>query len=211
VPGLNSSPTAGESPDGPDGPDGRSLRRARNTDAVVDAMLDLLREGGARPGAQEIADRAGVSLRTVFRHFQDLDALLAVAVQRQLDHVGPLLDAEPPTGAPADRVAAVVAHRAALYEEVGPVRRAAVRGADFHEPLRVGLDWTRRRLRRHLEAAFAPELDRCSASRRALVVEALDAATSWAAWDTLRSSQGLSVRRAADVMTATVAALVTPR
>ena len=38
--------------------DGRRARGARNRDAVVTAILELLREGNPDPGAHEIAERA---------------------------------------------------------------------------------------------------------------------------------------------------------
>ena len=52
--------------------DGRLARSARTRHAVVDALLDLLGEGDLRPTAARIAERAGVSLRIVFHHFEDL-------------------------------------------------------------------------------------------------------------------------------------------
>src|SRR5208282_909869 len=55
--------------------DGRLARSARTRHAVVDALLDLLGEGDLRPTAARIADRAGVSLRLVFHHFDDLEAI----------------------------------------------------------------------------------------------------------------------------------------
>ena len=56
--------------------DGRSLRSVRNRAAVVDATLELLREGQFKPRAADIALRADVSVRTVFRLFDDLDQML---------------------------------------------------------------------------------------------------------------------------------------
>ena len=40
--------------------DGRSARSQRTRNAVVDALLELNREGNLRPTAKEIAERAGV-------------------------------------------------------------------------------------------------------------------------------------------------------
>lgn len=38
-------------------------------------MLELVREGDISPSAELVAARADVGLRTVFRHFKDLDSL----------------------------------------------------------------------------------------------------------------------------------------
>ena len=62
------SPGAGPDPAGPgptdrpgSGTDGRQLRRRRNREAVVEALLDLYREGNLRPSTEEIAARSGLS------------------------------------------------------------------------------------------------------------------------------------------------------
>jgi TetR/AcrR family transcriptional regulator, regulator of autoinduction and epiphytic fitness len=188
--------------------DGRALRSARNREAVVDAMLDLLDEGSLRPGAVEIAARAGVSVRTVFRHFEDLEQLFATATEHQSRRIGPLLLAPPPAGTRSKRVDGVVGHRANLYERIGPVRRAALRHEPFHQVVHEGLIQARRLLRRHLVASFAPELDGLQASDRATMVAALETATSFAAWDNLRVEQRLSVAHARAAVTATVVALL---
>lgn len=55
--------------------DGRKLRGEKSRQKIVDALLQLIREGNVSPSAEAVADRAGVGLRTVFRHFNDLDLL----------------------------------------------------------------------------------------------------------------------------------------
>ena len=71
--------------------DGRRLRRALNREAVVDALLDLYSEGNLRPSTDEIAERAGISPRSLFRYFRDADDLAGEAVTRQLGRAMPLL------------------------------------------------------------------------------------------------------------------------
>src|ERR1044072_5768679 len=62
--------------------DGRSARAARTRDAVVEALLSLLDEGNLRPTARQVAERAGVSLRSVYVHFDDLEDLFTAAAHR---------------------------------------------------------------------------------------------------------------------------------
>ena len=62
--------------------DGRSARAQRTRDSVVGAVLDLVSTGQARPTAREIADAAGISVRSVYVHFDDLEDLFCVADQR---------------------------------------------------------------------------------------------------------------------------------
>jgi hypothetical protein len=116
--------------------------------------------------------------------------------------------AAPPAGSRANRVAALVSHRADLYERIGPVRRAALRHEPFHQAVHEGLAQARRLLRRHLLATFGPELEPLKGADRAAIVAALEAATSFAAWDNLRVEQRLSVPQSRAALTTTVVALL---
>src|SRR5438477_12334446 len=107
------------------GTDGRRLRSDRSRAAVVEALLTLYEEGVAQPGAAEIARRAGVSERSVFRHFEDLDSLAEATIDRELERVGDLFRAPAVDGALEERVRALVEQRLALYAATGSVARAA--------------------------------------------------------------------------------------
>ena len=64
--------------------DGRRLRRARNRAAVIDSLLELIRMGETDPTVSKIAERAGVSHRSVFRYFDDMDDLARTAIDQEL-------------------------------------------------------------------------------------------------------------------------------
>src|SRR3954453_11767211 len=72
----------------------RRLRTERGRELVVTALLEFFDEGESQPGAARIAERGGVSERSVFRYFDDLDALAAEAWARQIGR-GPALFAPP--------------------------------------------------------------------------------------------------------------------
>ncbi|WP_158595822.1 hypothetical protein [Oleomonas cavernae] len=55
--------------------DGRRQRAVDNRRRIVEAMLALVRAGDVAPGAEAVAAKAGVGLRTVFRLFEDMDSL----------------------------------------------------------------------------------------------------------------------------------------
>ena len=57
--------------------DGRRRRARNNRQRIVAAMIELIGEGHITPGAEDVAARAGVGLRTVFRHFNDMESLYA--------------------------------------------------------------------------------------------------------------------------------------
>ena len=59
----------------PDIEDGRKRRSERSREQIIEAMFDLVRQGQLDPSAAQIAEAANVSLRTVFRHFEEVDGL----------------------------------------------------------------------------------------------------------------------------------------
>ncbi len=99
--------------------DGRLLRRQRNRDAVVEALLDLYADGNLRPSTEEIAARSGLSPRSLFRYFDDVEDLTRTAMNRQLERALPLLpiDAEPEAELTV-KVGALVDQRFRLFDLV---------------------------------------------------------------------------------------------
>lgn len=144
--------------------DGRTARRDRNRRAVLDAVLDLFAAGDLSPSPEAVAQRSGLSLRSVYRYVADNDDLVQAAIERHLEKVGPLFAIpEPGQGSFQARVLGFVTARMALYEAVAPTARAAqlraqLRPGQATELIRERLDARRRLLRAQLERQFAPEL-----------------------------------------------------
>ena len=65
--------------------DGRTARSERTRNAIVDAHVSLITAGDLRPTADRIAKLAGVSLRALWSHFADMEALFTASAQRILD------------------------------------------------------------------------------------------------------------------------------
>ena len=139
--------------------DGRRARRQQNRAAVVDALAELYREGNYEPSAAEIAERAGLSPRSLFRYFDDVDDLNRATIDQQLARARPLLAvdarAEDPT---ATKVERLVEARLRLYEAIAPAARAARICAWRHPVLAEQITSTRSYLRHQLQRLFAPEL-----------------------------------------------------
>ena len=55
--------------------DGRRERTERTRQRILDATRDLILNGSLRPTTTEIAQNAGVTTRTLFRHFSDAETL----------------------------------------------------------------------------------------------------------------------------------------
>src|ERR1700730_14800935 len=184
--------------------DGRVRRGERNREAIIDALLACYDDGIPMPSLPEVAARAGVSLRSVHNHFDDVEALRDEVAQRQWERYAHLA-APPPTNGPlAERIVAVVDGRSDLFEAVTPVRRAALLSVHESPTIAANLARLDRRLRRALERAFAPELRGMAPE----TLDALDALLSWDVWNRLRAAQGCSVPRAKEVLVASVTAVI---
>jgi len=194
---------------GRDEADGRVARRERNSDAVVDAIMVLIQSGETRPSMAEVARLAGVSERSIFRHFDTREALFGAVIERQLEVITGLLHEIPSTGPLSARVDAFVAERARLYEEITPMRRATVHFVEVSELVANQMADTRVWLRDELEQVFERELAKRPPSDRRDLVAAVDMATSWEAWNLLRTVEGCSVPRARRVLARVMNRLLT--
>lgn len=187
--------------------DGRALRSARSHALITDALYELVGEGVLTPTAEQVAERAGVGLRTVFRLFKDMDSLYATLDERLVAEIAPLVG-EIPSNAISltKRCEAFVDERSALFERIAPYMRATnllrTRSPFLEEQRRKNLRRGRERTR-----AWLPELDAASPE----LFEAIDQTTSFEAWDRLRSDQRLSRARARAVVQRTVGALLRTR
>jgi AcrR family transcriptional regulator len=183
--------------------DGRVRRGERNRGQIVDALFELVGEGILEPTAQAVAERAGVGIRTVFRHFDDMESLFAEMDARLTAEARPLLAAGRPAGGIAERSRELVRRRVALFERVAPYKRSG-NVKRWRSPfLRSRHADLVRQLRRDL-VRWLPEIDRAPSE----LADALELATSFEAWDRLRTEQRLGRERAAAAMERTVAALV---
>jgi AcrR family transcriptional regulator len=72
---------------GREGPDSRPLRAdaQRNTDALLEAALAVFATSGVDAPVREIAEKAGVGIGTVYRHFPQRSDLVAAVFRHEID------------------------------------------------------------------------------------------------------------------------------
>jgi AcrR family transcriptional regulator len=169
--------------------DGRTRRALRTREAIVDATIGLLEDGDLRPTAPRVADRARVSVRSVFQHFDDLESLHASVAERLVERVAVLVLPVPPDLPLAERLDRFVHQRVLLLEAVTPIRRAADVHGPFSEEITARLRDGQAFLRAELVHTFEPELAAAGEARQD-VLDGLDSALSWAIWEGLRSGLG---------------------
>jgi AcrR family transcriptional regulator len=143
--------------------DGRTARKDRNRLAVLDAVLELFTEGDLIPSPEAIAQRSGVSLRSVYRFLGASRDLVHSAIERHLERVGPLFALEPlGEGSFDERVEKFVSARLRLYQAIAPTARAAqartrMRATPASEIIKESLNVRRGLLRVQLSRHFADE------------------------------------------------------
>jgi AcrR family transcriptional regulator len=183
--------------------DGRRQRSVDSRTRIVQALLDLVGEGEISPSAEQVAHRAQVGLRSVFRHFKDMDSLyseMSQVIEAEIvktfyrPHVGVTV---------AERLTDLISRRAGLFERIGPFRRASTTLAHRSSFLASEQRRMTAGLRKILEDALTPEMvaDRAK-------VEVLDLLLSFDCWNRLRRDQNLSPSEAEAVIGAAVARLI---
>ena len=185
----------------PEAIDGRRDRTRKNREALVRAMLELVRETGARPTAEEVAERAGLSRRTVFRLFEDMESVRVAAhahVQAQVQERFPApalqsLEAQ-------SRITAFTSHLASVHEFISPIRRLVERQRGNTEARNRQLRSDRAARRRRVSAAFSGLLDSCGESERESRLAAVDLLCSWQSWNRLREHQHRSIKKARGIV-----------
>ena len=188
--------------------DGRHRRAERSRDAVVDALLSLYDDGVVRPGVADIAARAGVSPRSVFRHFADLEGLAEAAIDRQWARVHVLFETPPHEGDRETRVTALVDQRLRLHGAIIGVARAAAVLSSSSPVVASTLRARRRLLGDQVVALFAPELRARQGQARSELAAALEATASLENVEYLRAHAGLGSDRAAAVVRRMLQALL---
>lgn len=156
--------------------DGRSLRRSRNREAVLDAVVELFESGDVNPSIDDVAERACVSNRSVYRYFDHRDQLMRAAVTHAMRRVVPEIRLTDEGAGDFDlRVERFVDHRLSVYRRLAPITRAA-KAAALNEPIIAEeFEAGRFMLRQQFLNHFAPELGplRPAAQTRAVVAAEL--------------------------------------
>lgn len=174
----------------PSNTDGRRLRRDRNRATVVDALLALYGEGNLDPSAAQIAERAGLSPRSLFRYFDDVDDLAREAINTQHGRALHLtIVAAEPRDPFDDRVRALVAQRMAMWEAVRGAASVARLRAPFRDVVAIELTRNRAHFRRQIEELFAAELHAFEPAHARAVLAGCDALTSFESHQLLRFDQ----------------------
>ena len=183
--------------------DGRRQRSERSQTAIIEAALTLMDEGALVPTAQQIADRAGVGIRSFFRHFADMDSLFLAADEMLISSYEALFEVDNRAGTLSERVARAIDLYGNAFNQLRPIILCTQAQLWRSPKLRENYAWHQKRLRKELEL-WLPEVAGLPKDRR----EALHAVASFDMWHRLRVHQGLSPTASADIVTSLVNDLI---
>lgn len=192
--------------------DGRTLRRTRSRADIVTALLDLFEEGHVDVSAAQIATRAGVSERSLFRHFTDVHDLYRTVCESQHRRVSAsgTIDGFG-TGNTESKIRRFVDQRVRLYVAIGSVGVAA-RAHAPRIPLLAGqLHEARRAMRQQVEGHFADELAALAPAERAAATTSIDVLTSYESFDLMHRDQAMRMREIAEVLVTSIARMLGAR
>ncbi|MGJ9412989.1 TetR/AcrR family transcriptional regulator [Aeromicrobium sp. CF4.19] len=188
--------------------DGRVERRLRTQRAIVAAHTALLRGGDVRPRAAQIAEEAGVSVRTLWAAFGDMEGLLQATTDYWFEVDDELRSSIDPELSLPQRIELFCAERARRLENISPAARAAVLMEVDSPTLRESRRGHVQRVLDDVARTFDAELE--AVPDRAVVFDAVVAATSWNAWSLLRDDLDRPVDAALAAMIRAVTAILGP-
>jgi AcrR family transcriptional regulator len=171
--------------------DGRRQRSDRSRRRIIEALFDLISEGNMSPSAVMVAERADVGLRTVFRHFEDMDSIYDEMTGALMAAVMPKVKAPFQSTTWRDRLIECIDRRADVYEAIFPMRVCMTlryyQSEFIQEQYKRDVEMERSTLK-----AIVP--DSIAADRT--LFAALEVTLGFATWRRLRQDQKLSVGQA---------------
>lgn len=169
--------------------DGRRLRSLTSQNIIVDAMIILVQRGILEPTAQQVADEAGIGIRTVFRQVQDKENLFSKMDEKVRADLQEILDrAAHPQGNLKERIEGLIELEAEIFEKNLQFLRATLANKWKYNTLQKNYERNQRNIK-SLLYIWIPELNNLSESKQVLLTSVNTAGY----WIELRENLKLSV------------------
>jgi AcrR family transcriptional regulator len=170
-----------------EGADGRLKRSVRSRKEIIDAMIVLMNSGMYAPTAQKIADEAGVSIRTLFRHFPEMDILYREVDEAIKPSYLHYFDKQLMTGPIEKRIISAVDARIMTYIETAHIEKATHSLLWRSKFIQENYRRVQTNIRKNLMIVL-PELKKLSQESREMV----EAVTSFEFFERLHTHQNVS-------------------
>lgn len=196
-------PRSQSQPTKPPQSDGRVHRSVVTRRKIVSALTALIYEGHLSPTAEQVAQRADIGLRTVFRHFDDMDSLYREINNELENQFQPMQSVRLLGKTWQDKLLHCIELRTAFYDQFAAIHLAGQ--VHRHDSSYVTENMVRAvTQQRELLMKILPLNVRANVA----VFEGLDLLISMDSWIRLRRDQGLSATQAHDVLNQSVKALI---
>lgn len=191
--------------------DGTPAKRRRNPEqtrkAIVEALLAAVKAGTFAPTSKDIAERAGVSERSIFVHFPGRNDLRLAAVETQSEYVESLIATPDPTQPLETRIAAVLERAELIFAAQRNPRLLGLLESQSIPELDARMRLTDGRIRDALGRVFEPELTR-DGVRDEELLDLIEATVGWAYRHQLIDRRGLTQQAASHAIGRALRALV---
>ena len=175
--------------------DGRRQRSGRSRRQIIEAMFELLREGDMSPTAVAVAERADVGLRTVFRHFEDMESIFEEMTDELKSTFMPIITAPYEASTWRGQLDELVDRNTYVFENAFPMQVALVIRRFQSDFLQQQYQSEVKLLRSGLKSI----LPQAAVENRTLFA-AIEVNLTFATWRRLREDQNLSVQNAKAVL-----------
>jgi AcrR family transcriptional regulator len=176
-------------------PDGRRLRAERSRQLIVDALISLIRKSEILPSAERVSEEANVGLRTVFRHFEDMDSLYQEVGEYIESQIFPIIDQPYRSADWRGRVREMIERRAEVFEWIMPFKIQSnarlLQSAFLQEKHRCAVESDMTRMCEVIPSDVLKDETLCAA---------LSAAISFDVWHRLRKDQHKTPEQAKQAM-----------
>ena len=184
-------------------PDGRRLRSNRSRQLIIESMLELIKQGNLVPTAQQVADHANVGIRSVFRHFEDMESIFETASELCHTEYRGLFIGGDRSGSLQERILHATECHANAYETMSNMILSGSARQWNSEVLQKSYIAYQHQLRRDLDE-WLPELESLTERKR----QAVDGIASFEMWHRLRNIQSLDKTDSIEIIVEMLEALI---
>ena len=173
--------------------DGRTARKNSNRDAVVDAALQLFQAGARDVKMEDLAEAAGVSVRSVYRYFGNIDEVLEAAMMENLSLYGHLFEIDNLGRGPLpERIRNLVTARLNLITTAYPMITAVLRHVHADNAIGAQARWRLQHMYLQNAEMFRSEFSRMTAVESRQIAAAIDSLLSYYTVDSMLNRLGFS-------------------
>lgn len=184
-------------------PDGRNLRTDDSRKKIVNAFLKLIRQGTVAPSAEDIAKKANVGLRTVFRRFKEMELLYREMMVELQNKFAPEVAKPWKTTGMENQLQELLERRSVMYEDLMPYRIASNYHKHHSEFIQQAIAYWNIVVQKNLENILP-----FNKSSEPVLFSAIETALSFDTWLQLRVDQNISPKQSYDIMKLSLTALL---